>query len=100
MVLSKKKGIRVAQRVSVKQIFGKVEMELRKEDRSIRERLVVVVLYIAEEKEVLSEMDKEILEETSEEWMEEEIYYADWYVILYISIGHRIRLYTGRANYT
>ena len=75
MVLSKKKGIRAAQRRAVKKIIGKVEDELRKDVDASESELR------RKKKDMLAGTDREILEETSYDRMEEEIDDANGYVL-------------------
>ena len=81
MVLSKKKGLRAAQRGAVKKTIAKIEDELRKEDGASESELRALCDTLRKKKDMLAEMDREILEETSEESMEEEIDDSDGYVL-------------------
>ena len=92
MVLTKKRGIRAAQRGAVKKIIGKVEDELRKDEDASESELRSLCDTLRKKKDMLAEMDREILEETSEESMEEEIGDSDGYVLAIDRALNRVKI--------
>ena len=92
MVLTKKRGIRAAQRGAVKKIIGKVEDELRKDEDASESELRSLCDTLRKKKDMLAGMDREILEETSEESMEEEIDDSDGYVLAIDRALNRVQI--------